>query len=48
MALKTPDRYLAEIRARSLRIFYRGERFGESWRRCAAICRISGFSRTRR
>ena len=27
MALKTPDRYLAEIRARSLRIFYRGERF---------------------
>src|SRR5687768_5950264 len=27
MALKTPDRYLDEIRGRNLRIFYRGERF---------------------
>jgi 4-hydroxybutyryl-CoA dehydratase/vinylacetyl-CoA-Delta-isomerase len=27
MALKTPDRYLDEIRAREVRIFYRGRRF---------------------
>lgn len=27
MALKTPERYLDEIRARDLRIFYKGERF---------------------
>ena len=28
MALKTPERYLDEIRARDVRIFYRGQRFG--------------------
>src|SRR5258706_13377303 len=27
MALKTPDRYLDEIRARDVRIFYRRQRF---------------------
>jgi len=28
MALKTPERYLDEIRARNVCIFYRGQRFG--------------------